>query len=216
MSNNKYKNKINKEKEKCNKLINKLYGDKFYFLHGTTSKSIENILKSGTIKLGTHTKERNFYKNNMASLPYVYCNIEFDDVPININNNYPLLFPYILLIHPKIIINHNLIFNKQWSISPTSDSIYINKEDNFNKNKKKLEEIKKSLIKIKNKTEFRQNYHEILFKEDINLKDNLLGIIYKYNEDKTYILELLKKYNYKNIKIYNNINNFPLLCDLLI
>jgi len=216
MSDNKYKNKINKEKDKCNKLIKRLYGDVYYFMHGTTSNSIKNILKAGTIKLGTHTKERNFYTNNMASLPFAYCNIEFDDVPININSNYPLLFPYILLIHPRIIINHNLIFNKQWSISPTSDSIYINKEDNFNKNKKKLEEIKKSLIEIKNKTKFEQNYHEILFKEDINLKDNLLGIIYKYDEDKKYISDLLKKYNYKNIKIYNNINNFPILCDLLI
>jgi len=44
MSDNKYKNKINKEKEKCNKLINKLYSDSFYFMHITRLSNLKSIL----------------------------------------------------------------------------------------------------------------------------------------------------------------------------
>ena len=100
MDNNKYKNKINKEREKCEKIIKKLYGNVYYFMHGTTETSIENILKSGKIKIGTHTDDRNFTHESYLSLPYAYCNIEFDDVPIKYMRP---LFPFILLIHPKIL-----------------------------------------------------------------------------------------------------------------
>ena len=82
----------------------------------------------------------------------------------------------------------------------------------------KLNDIKNSLIKIKSKESyFYQNDHEILFTKDINLKDNLIGIIccnYNYYPAKQ-IIKLLEKYGYDNIKIYDDINEFPLLCDLL-
>jgi len=216
MSDNKYKNKINKEKEKCENIIKKLYGDIYYFLHGTTETSIEDILKSGKIKIGTHTGDRNFTHKSYLSLPYAYCNIEFDDVPIKYMRP---LFPFILLIHPKILFYHNIIFNNSWSRNPDTDSIYINKKDTFNNKKQKINDIKNSLIKIKSKESyFYQNDHEILFTKDINLKDNLIGIIccnYNYYPAKQ-IIKLLEKYGYDNIKIYDDINEFPLLCDLLL
>jgi len=223
MSDNKYKKKTEKEKKKCEKIINKLYGDNYYFLHGTTDKSIENILKSGKLKLGTQIEERNFnYNENAQSLPYIYCTIEFDNVNVNYE---PVFFEYILLLHPKILFeNDNVIFNKRWNKYPNSDSIYINKEDNFDNKKQKIKEIKEYLIELKQTIElqkvskFNQNYHEILFIKDINLKDNLMGIVcndYYYKNYKQ-IQELLKKYDYNNVKIYNEIKEFPLLCDLLI
>jgi hypothetical protein len=105
MTDNKYKGKIKKEKKKCEKIINKLYGDNYYFLHGIYF--LEDILRSNKIKLGTHTKERNYnYNENAESLPYVYCNIEFDKVPINYE---PLLFWYTLLLHPKILFENDNI-----------------------------------------------------------------------------------------------------------
>jgi hypothetical protein len=225
MSDNKYKNKLNKEKEKCNKLIEQLYGDKFYFMHGTTEYVIENILKSGKIKIGTHTDNKNYGDIANESLPFAYYNIEFDDVPIKYD---PMLFGYILLLHPRILFeNNDIIFNDRWNKNPSTDSIYVNKGDSFSYKKYKLNKIKNNLIERKKNTKFYQNYHEILFTKDINLKDNLLNVNLKdnllgiiisndYNSNKKPIEKLLKKFEYNNIKIYEDINEFPSLCDLLI
>ena len=224
MSDNKYKYKTEKEKKKCENIIEKLYGDNYYFIHGTKKKYIEDILKSNKIKIGTNSGNMN-YSYTKELLPYVYCNIEFDNVPINHRTELPL-FHYILLLHPKILYeNETIIFNKEWQIDPNEDSIYINKEDTDDIKKNKIKEIKNQLKEFKKRVEkslgqnsFDQNYHEVLFTKDINLKDNLIGIVcnnqfFNYTE---YIEELLKKYEYNNIKIYDKITEFPLLCDLLI
>ena len=44
MTNNKYKGKIEKEKKKCEKIINKLYGDNYYVYHTTDKKNIQSIM----------------------------------------------------------------------------------------------------------------------------------------------------------------------------
>jgi hypothetical protein len=225
MSDNKYKEKTEKEKDKCEKLITEIYGDNYYFMHGTTEEAIENILKSGKIKIGTHTDERNYTHERFGHLPYAYCNIEFDDVPINFS--FPL-FSHILLLHPRILFeNDEVIFNKEWHRYPIEDSIYIKKEDTYNNKKQKIKEIKEYLIELKKGTDFYENYHEILFTKDIKLKDNLLNVnlkdniigiisINRFNYPKKSIEELLKKYEYNNVKIYTDIKTLPPLCELLI
>jgi len=229
MSENKYKNKINKEKKKCNELINKLYGDNYYFIHETSKTEIEDILKSGKIKIGTHID------NNISDpVPYAYFNIEFDDVPLQTS---PIIH-YLLVLHPRILFdNGTVIYNKQWPKYPDSNSIYINKEDTNDIKKQKIKEIKNKLIEFQkeNPKYYYKSTHEILFTSDIELKDNLIGIIYnnnlyvnnpyykyyKGNKNMFFnytpiIKKLLKKYEYNNVKLYNEIPEFPLLCDLLI
>ena len=221
MNNNKYKNKINKEKEKCNKLINKLYGDSFYFMHITSYSSVKPILKQGKLKISSNTKERSYsYKKERPS--YLFCLIQFDDMKELYYDNYSPIYTFI--INPKILFENDIIFNDQWrgfiiekdmATKYISESIYINNNTHaeiINKIKTIKNIIKKIIL---NGRPYKIS-HEFLFPKDIDLKDNLLGILCK---DRQYIPEInkmLDKYGYKNIPIYTNINEIPSLCDMLI
>jgi hypothetical protein len=222
MSNNKYKDKLNKEKDKCNKLITKLYGDNFYFMHTIKYDGLNQILKDNKLKISSNTKETHFgdlkYGNNRP--PYLYCIAQFNDM-INLNkynNSWP-----ILILHPKIFFENKIIFNKSWIGTPIKDtkgdiyldSIYINKHNTYDEKIIQLKTIKNIIKETAIKYKDYNRSHEFLFTKDINIKDNLLGILCLIKEEIPNINKILKKYEYNNIKIFSKIKDIPSLCDLL-
>jgi hypothetical protein len=227
MSDNKYKYKTEKEKKKCQKIINKLYGDNYYVYHSTFARNIESILKDGILKISNNIEKEQlnygstFYGYNIPS--YSYCTMKFDDIK---NMDVKELRPWFSLIfHPKILFENNIIFNKGWKGKKVKgiecddknsiDSIIINKEDN---NESKIKTIKKMKEIIKNKQKYYNYYnsHEILFSKNINLKDYLIGIsIYSYETmGYNYITNIMNKYGYDKIPLYKN-EDIPSLCDIL-
>jgi len=226
MSDNKYIYKTKKEKKKCEKIINKLYGDNYYIYHTTNSQNIELILKEGILKISTNMKAEDlnfgstFYSTRIQ--PYLYCSIQFDDIK-NMDDKY-LKPHYSLILHPKILFENDTIFNKGWKGKPTKknncgdiDSIMINKDDKYKIKIKKLNVIKEIIKDKLLKPRDYYNTHEFLFTKNINIKDYLIGISYNtfFNETSSHINNILEKYGYRNIPVYKN-EDVPLLCDILI
>jgi len=231
MDNNKYKykNKINKEREKCNKLINKLYGDSFYFMHITRLSNLKTILKEGILKISSNVNDINFgyslYEND-KNPPYLYCQIVFDDMKV-LNKDRDYSSTYSLILHPKILFDNNVIFNKQWEGYPIKkteatkhimESININKNDNYENKIKNIEKIKHIIKKKLIENKLHEEKHEFIFTKDIKIKEYLIGILYNkhYKDDIQLINNILKKYDYTNIPIYFDIKEIPTLCDILI
>lgn len=231
MSNNKYKDKTEKEKKKCEKIITKLYGDNYYVYHATFAGNIESILKDGILKISSDIEEEQlnygstFYGNNIPS--HLYCTIKFDDIK---NMDEEELRPwYTLIFHPKILFENDIIFNKGWQGKKVKgnecdeknsiDSIIIKKDDD---NKSKIKTIKtiKKHIDEKIKTRNYYNSHEVIISKNINIKDYLIGISYSSDTGSyeiigyNYITNIMKKYGYENIPLYKN-EDVPSLCEIL-
>jgi hypothetical protein len=229
MSDNKYINKINKEKDKCNKLINKLYGDSFYFMHITRLSNLKSILKNGILKISSNVNNINYgdslYENDKKP-PYLYCQIVFDDMKeLNKDRDYSSI--YSLLLHPKILFDNNAIFNKQWEGFPIKknqatkhimESININKNDNYENKIKNIKKIKNIIKEKLIENKLHEEKHEFIFTKDIKIKNYLIGILYNkhYKEDIQIVNNILKKYGYNNIPIYYDIKEIPTLCNILI
>lgn len=100
-----YKNKSDKEYKKCQKLIKEIFTDSFYFVHSTLNlKSLKSILKDKMIKTGEHSPVRRLA--GWEAQPYVFGNIQFDDI-----NNIKIPMGLSLILHPKIIFDMKIIFN---------------------------------------------------------------------------------------------------------
>lgn len=172
----------------------------YYILHGTDLPNLESILNDGYIFSNIYLPHEKKRLSGWESLSYVYCNIYFDKL-----KNLPHNFGYSVILHPKIIENEGIIFNKGWLVHPTEDSIFIEPHDP--KIKIKINEIKKI---IKNPTKLAETMinlpsmmqHEVLIKDKIDLHKYLLGIIV-VNLDISLIEKIkniIKIKKYKNVK----------------
>lgn len=187
----------------------KKHNNNFYFTH--MANQVDNalsILKDGYIKLSQDVEVKRKMMGGTDPLPYLYTNIQFDDL-----NNLMEIGGIILLLHPKLAYEYDLIFNKYWSKYPTDISIIINKSDTLKNKKLKIKEIKEY---IKNPT-FYENTpfgdrfddlsklgimsHEVLFDKQIPLDEYLLGVICSGCSDE--IIKQIKKLikQYPNAKI---------------
>lgn len=176
----------------------------YYILHGTNLPNLESILNDGYIfsnRFLPHDKKR---LSGWESSSYIYCNIYFDKL-----KNLPYSFGYSVILHPKIIEEEGIIFNKSWRVHPTKDSIYIKPYDP--KIKTKINQIKNF---IKNPTKLAETmirlppmmHHEVLIKDKIDLHKYLLGIIV-FDFDISLIEKyknIIKNKKYKNVRFIMN------------
>jgi hypothetical protein len=122
MDNVTYK-KYKKYKKKYIKL-KQLNNNGYYLLHGTDLPHLEDILKQGYILSSRYLPDDKTRLGGWEKLPYVYCNIYFDSI-----KNLPHSFGYSFIIHPKIVKDQGMIFNKGWAVHPNKNSIYVKPND---------------------------------------------------------------------------------------
>ena len=233
MSANNENTNFNHKKQKCDKLLNKIFGSNFYFVHATGD--LKSILKSGKIKISSkiNKDDRSFTFATDNPHPYAYCIAIYDDIPLNVVNNVSI---YSLLIDPRILLNEDIIFNSGWWAEPIDIkkqtnkifSIYLNKSDSKEDRLKKLQKIKNYIetheYVTKDNGKFYYNLHEFLFCKNINLKKYLIGIVrsdYRSNHDILEMKLITKIINkkYHNVKIYERVPNetlyYPKLLDVI-
>ena len=187
-------NKYIKYKKKYIALKNK---HNYYLVHGTDSLRIEKMLKQGYILSGRYLPDTETRLGGWEKLPYVYCNIYFDDI-----KNLPHSFGDTLIIHPKIIKERGIIFNKGWKVHPDKDSIFIKPNDIEYDNKiNMIKEFIENPIKIRdNMPEIM--IHEVLIKDKVDLHKYLIGLILPGTGTYDNIQKILDENGYKNIKIF--------------
>lgn len=167
---------------------------------------LEKMLKQGYILSGRYLPDSETRLGSWEKLPYVYCSIYFDDI-----KNMPQSFGYSLVIHPKIIKDKGIIFNKGWWVHPTKTSIFIKPNDiDYDKKMNLIEEH----VKIPFPHIAMMN-HEILIKDKIDLHKYLIALILPGEDGPIHdkIQKILEDNKYNNIKIFTT-SNLPDFKDL--
>jgi hypothetical protein len=216
-------------KNKCSKMLKKIFGSNFYFVHGSRAAYIKPILENSKIKISTDIN--NTYIN-FGGNEFAYCWIKYDDIPVGINDS-PFLTSF--FISPIILLNENVIFNSMWKGGPiqTEDltntkinhiidkpydfkkvfktyyfSVYLNKDDSRETRLKKLKKIKKYLSfynAIPENSPRYPSHHEFLFPNEIDLKKYLIGIDISYgnstNWEDVAVKQILEE-KYPNVKLF--------------
>lgn len=234
---------MNNEKiiNKCDKLLKKIFGNIFYFVHYTRYDRIKPILENGKIKISTIVRSEN-PEFIVGGLEYVYCWIKYDCIPLSLNDSY-LKYGH-FFINPKILLYENVIFNSIWHMGPIEEekltnttykniisepfdpenqydnmfSVYLNKNDTKEEKLKKLKKIKKYISYIAPYNIETNNYkhsHEFLFSNGIDLKKYLIGIYLIDDKSQNYkqIKKIIEK-KFKHVKIFNG-RKLPKLFDIL-
>ncbi len=188
-----YKKKYKKYKNKYTQLTKKSH-EKYYFVHFTKGlPSLLNILKTGYVKAGKDVAPKYRFFGGEEGCENIYANINFESL-----NNISYLPFYGIIISPKIINTHNIIFNKGWG-GGFGKQIIIKKTQNKKTKNKKIKKIHKWLVNPKLPKMIKSSekmQHEILFDKSINIKKYVIGIICthctKYKIDK--LKKALKKH----------------------
>lgn len=219
----------NKDKRKCIKIVKKLLGESFYFVHGSRMDKIKKILESGEIKRANEVPENSTFfgtgddSPNLDFSPYVYCWAKFDDIENKITGD-ESGFISSLCISPLILLKENVIFNSYWAGEPmqetslneiktqiknnvnSSFSIYLNKDDSAQSRIKKIKFIKQFIINRKKEGGI-YIPHEFLFENRINIKSYLIGIynvvFSGHSSDSYHNVDKIMKDKYPTIKTYN-------------
>lgn len=179
----------------------------FNFLHMTKNfKNLKNILKDGSIKLGSQIPMEDKYLSGYNGEPYIFSNIYFKDL-----DNLEWFNDLSLIIKPEIIEEQSIIFVSGWG---NKIICTINPSDKHEEKINKLEEIKKYVSKpedlpsvLLSSPKYMQ--HEVRFSSPINIKKYLDGIVIGYKneieKDKkiSKVKKLLLKYNLEKVKIYS-------------
>lgn len=140
----------------------------YYLVHGTDTLQVEKILKQGYILSGRYLPDNETRLGGWEKLPYIYCNIYFDDI-----KNLPYSFGYSLILDPKIIRECGIIFNKGWYVHPQDESIIIKPNDiDYDKKINMIKEfIKNRAGSLTNMPEIMT--HEVLIKDKIDIHKNI-------------------------------------------
>lgn len=189
----------------------------FYFTHGTSSvKSIISMIKDGAIHIGKKVKDREGL-GGTTELEHVYTNIYFEDI-----HNLSHFRGISVVLHPKILHEYDAIFHRGWVGVPPSNNIFFNKNDTPMEFNKKLNEVNEFLKNPYTLPKIIQEahgtyHHQVIFPNDIPLKDNLIGIVCHYcsKKDINKIKKTLKENSYKNVMILDRNFTFPSLNDFL-
>ena len=100
----------------------------FYLIHATKDlNSLIEIIQDKEIKIGSGIKKNDISLFGEGS-NNIYLNIFFPDL-----NNLDFVYPYSILIHPKIIFDKGITFNLGWGFR--EKYIQIKKEDKKYDNK---------------------------------------------------------------------------------
>lgn len=209
------KHKYKKYKTKYLKL--KQLTEGYYLVHGSDLPHLKKALIDGYIYSGKYLPDSETRLGGWEKLPYVYCNIYFDDI-----KNLPYSHGYTYVLHPFIIKSEGIIFNKGWQVNPTKDSIIVKPNDPDYDAKmaeiKSLVENPTYLHKING--EIRTHpfmHHEILIKDKIDLHKYLIALILPGVEgiQKDNMQKLLENEKYTNVKIFAPSSDLPPSTDLV-
>lgn len=168
--------------------------NKYCVVHSTSIDNLLLILNDKVLYANKYISNKHMRLSGQERSRYVYMGIYDANSPN---------FGVALLFDPKILKDESFIFNYGWLATPTDTSIYVNKNDSIDINKKKLTTIFNYLSKTSKITD-----NEILFLGRILLCDYLIGVLCP-NCDNTTIDKIRKIIDkeYKNVKIYTG-NNF--------
>lgn len=187
----------------------------YYFIHGTKNFSnLRSILKSGMLHIGKDVpKKRRFLCGDMPS-NYVYANIYFEEL-LNLSH----MRDFSIILHPKLLKEYGIIFNKGWT--NICDPIVISKnemqysvQDKINKIKKFISDPHELPIMLRESSGLM--LHEVLFDRKIPLENNILAIVCNSCSDANVrkLKKIIENKAYKNIPIITSNYPFPLLSDL--
>ncbi len=167
----------------------------FKFIHGTQFQNLPFILKDETIYKSSDVENAKHIVKDFGGSKYVYGNIVFEDININLFNSGHY---FLIVIDDKIMRDQKIIFNTQWLGFPLMDentsndsldkfselldnnekwshdkkyafSIWLNPLDSKKLENKKISLIKSIILKkLQNATYF--STHEILFTNEINVE----------------------------------------------
>jgi hypothetical protein len=198
-----YNYKYNKYISKMDNLIG---GDKFLdnilFVHNTFGyDNLISILKSGVLKLGSKVEKERRKLSGGEPMDEIYMNIYFKDLK-NLDNLYGLIFS------SKLLIDYDLSVNAGWRGKTIAE---IKKRDKMKEKKRKIKLVRKFLrnpkkilpekvVEISSKIIL----HEVLFFEDIPLKDYLIGITNCgfTEEENNNIRKILEENKMNNVKFF--------------
>jgi hypothetical protein len=175
--------------------------DNINFFHNTFGyDNLISILESRVLKLGSNVEKKRRKLSGGEPMDAIYMNIYFKDLK-NLDSVCGLIFS------SKLIKDYKLIVNAGWQGQPIVEITNSDKIKNkikiirkFLKNPKKIlpENLVNSLPKFM--------LHEVLFFENIPIKDYLIGIAncgFTKKEMKN-IEHVLEKNNMSNVKIFYN------------
>ena len=207
----KYKHKYLTLKKSLNESNNCVHN--FFFTHLSPWNNFIQILKDGVIYPNKFLDKKHRYLSGIEE-NHVFTNIYFDNV-----NLIPIFYNLSFILHPKILYENGLFFNKAWG--GNFGSIEIKMTDSPQEINSKLNQIRDFLINPQDLPELLKtsgnNTHEVLFDHPINLDDNLLAIVCYPCEEK-YIEEIrkiIKNKPYSNVNIITDSNRVLTLDELL-
>jgi hypothetical protein len=187
----------------------------FLIYHSITPPGITKLmsmLDDGYIKKGKFVKDSYRVLGGTNAMEHIFANIYFPDI----KNFSPWVLYGLdgknhgigLLLHPDLIYDKGVIFNKGWLYGPyeqKNKGFTINKSDDYKTKRKKLMKIKKwiqdpydlpKLIKSKGNEKYT---HELVFNENIPIK-YIIGILCNDHDIKK-IKNKVKKLKL-NIQVY--------------
>jgi hypothetical protein len=194
-----YQHKYSKYKLKMINLNNQNGGTDIFnnilFIHNTFGyDNLISILKSGILKLGSKVDEKQRKLSGGIPMDEIYMNIYFKDL-----KNLPS--PCGLIFSSKLLEDYDVTINAGWK-----GKKFVEIKKNDKKKKNKINKVKKFLKNPKKiLSEKLTNIlpgimtHEVLFFEDIPIKDYLIGITDCGYTDK-------QKKEIQNIIKKNNLN----------
>jgi len=92
----------------------KLFGFPFCFVHGTHVENLTNILKKEELSFSSEVKNNKNVKIDWGGGHYIHCFAIFKENPMSTVS----LFWVNLIINPKIMFEHEIIFNSHWLGEP--------------------------------------------------------------------------------------------------
>ena len=164
----------------------------FYFFHGSSLESFQNICKMGYIYGTAYLSEEDQkkYVRGTSSLAHVYTNIFIDDMVLD-ERETGGFGSITFLIDPIILWYKKCYFNVEWGGGVHEKSILMNKH------------IPEVLDLVRKAYRYPHiTSHEALFNKRISMK-YVWGIVCNHATDKPMVREYLDRYGYSNVKIYD-------------
>ncbi len=93
---------------------------KFKFIHGTQFENLPFLLRDKVIHKSSDIKNMDHVVKDFGGLQYIYGNIIFEDIDVNISS---FTQSYFVIIDDNIIKSQKIIFNSKWTGFPLETEI---------------------------------------------------------------------------------------------
>ncbi len=201
-----YNHKCQKYISKINNLMGGAIFDNIVFIHNTFDYyNLISILESGVLKKGSDVDEKRRKLSGGEPMDEIYMNIYFKDLE-NLDNLCGLVFS------SKLLIDYDIVVKAGWRgkilVDIKKDDVKkikikkIKKVRKFLRNPKKI--LPEKVVDMLTKTKSRTMIHEVLFFENIKIKDYLIGITNcGFSEDENNnIRKIIEEKNMNKVKFF--------------